>query len=380
LSYKILQQKYIADFGCDSSKCIQNCCSIYTIWVDENTANFYREKVPQLFQLLEQREDGKFIIPSNENGCTLLENGLCKIHANYGPNYLPEVCYGYPRAYYKLGDNYFMTSKLLCDYLLKLILCGENPFSWVETEVERIPYCSVEEIPPEKFAISDTGKVIDMYNSLISSIDDDNYNSEEIMIRLVLIANMLEEIKTSDRTYMLKKHLNIVNKEFIANLYRQNNNQFPETFDKLLHILLSVTKNDRSENFSNQLNLIFSFFEHNGSYELKEKWNSLIACTALDKILKTFIKAKLSEYFFPVANWSNCVNDIAIIAANYLIVRLSLILNSEKLDNYNNLEETAKLISFIEPVFFMKRTSVYNNFQKFDINNQVKLVSLLMNY
>jgi|GEM_PF-4701548 len=377
---KVIQQKYIADFKCDSSKCIQNCCSIYTIWVDQNTFDFYKSSVPELYNIIDIKENNRYIIPYDDNGCILMENGLCKIHSNYGASYLPDVCYGYPRAYYKLGDNYFMTSNLLCDHLIRLIYDNKNAFSWVKNEVERIPLSSIEVIPEEKFAGNNLDKILDLYNSLIKIVDDENYNSEEVMIRLVIIANLLNAVKESDWPNMLKEYLNFVNKDLVSEKYEQNNNQDSETFDKLLHTLLDITKDDRSEKLSDLFNSILSFFEQNDSVKFKDIWKNLITQTPLDIILKIYIKAKLSEYFFPVNNWSNCIDDITIIAANYLTVRLALILNYKKLDNFSNLDEIARLISVIEPCFYIKRVPLYHNFLKHGIINQPKILSLLMNY
>lgn len=137
--------KYMVDFKCVSSSCIDTCCAGWDINIDSNTYNKYINSTGASKKLL----DGKFIsnkynhdffnegfmILKPENKCPFLNSGmLCDIHGNIGEDNLSITCKSYPRVF-NIVDNIYEKSGLPSCYeiCLKAFL-NKDKMEFVELE------------------------------------------------------------------------------------------------------------------------------------------------------------------------------------------------------------------------------------------------------
>ncbi|MDR2932761.1 MAG: flagellin lysine-N-methylase, partial [Oscillospiraceae bacterium] len=107
---KALAPNYYDLFSCIGSACEDNCCKDWDVDIDKNTylkykqikdADFARE-VPERVRRYRGKDasSGRYarIILDEKNTCKYFrEDGLCEIHARYGPGYLSTTCQIYPR-------------------------------------------------------------------------------------------------------------------------------------------------------------------------------------------------------------------------------------------------------------------------------------------
>ena len=379
--FNVKQLEYIKKFSCDSSKCVLNCCFIYTIKIDKYSIERYKEQAPELLEYIVQPEEDKFIIPSNDRGCILLEDGLCKIHSKYGTSLLPNVCYTYPRTYYKLRQDIYITSNLLCNHLNNIILDHNNTFNWISSKVDRIPD-SLEDSLSNRFEDFNTEELILISKNIIKIVDDTDFNSEETLIRLILLARLFDEVNENYWPLVVNRYINIVNKKKVLCKYNDIKNFKQaikrELTDSLIHIFLSVNKNYCNKQLEEYIKSVIKCLEDNSSEQLNKKRIDLYQNSNLDSILKKYLKAKLSEIIFPLCNWRNCLDDISIITATYVMLRL-IILASEK--SHNELidnEFWAKLIATVEFIPYLKRINFYKALNNFGIVNSNELIRLLV--
>jgi len=372
------QLNYISDFKCDSSKCIQNCCLIYTIRIDKNIVELYKKEKPELLDHVIKEKEDRYIIPSNNNGCSLLKNGLCQIHCDHGEKYLPRVCYTYPRCFYRFNGEIFITSNLLCDHLNNSILTTDNAFDWVGVSIERIPE-PLEDSLEGKFNGNKNAELINTSNTFVNSIDDTTFSSEEALIRLILIARLFDKIHISQWPLMYKIYLNIINKEKVTSKY--NDIDELSGLDKrnfigpLIHIMLTVNKTRyNSEKIETLLKSVIYCLEKNSPADLRNLYNKLAHSTPLEIILKKYIKVKLAEVIFPICNWNTCSDDLTLISTAYTLFRLILLANSEKLDSFQDLKEIAKIIATLEPSLFLERKKLFKEFESFGFLNSNQLI------
>ena len=136
--YTVKQLKYISEFVCNSSKCMQNCCSKYSrIAVDEDTIRLYSEKAPELLKNIGKDNDGYFLQLNDDDICPHLKDSICEIQCNYGEKFVPLVCLGYPRFSKVFGDKIHVISSLNCIEMVKSLLLTENPFEWQKVKKVR---------------------------------------------------------------------------------------------------------------------------------------------------------------------------------------------------------------------------------------------------
>lgn len=114
--------KYMVDFKCVSSRCMDTCCAGWDINIDESTYNNYINSIGRLKELVKEKIienkdehdyfNHGFMILKDENRCPFLNsNMLCDIHGNIGEEKLCITCKNYPRVF-NIVDNVYEKSGL----------------------------------------------------------------------------------------------------------------------------------------------------------------------------------------------------------------------------------------------------------------------------
>lgn len=138
--------KYMSSFKCIGSNCEDSCCTGWNIGVDIETFNKL-EKITE--NELENLIKRKIMPPSSsENGikmgniclnadasCPFLtQSKLCLIHLKKGEEYLPNICFTYPRIF-NIVDGIIEKSLILsCPEAARLVLLNNKGIEFVEIE------------------------------------------------------------------------------------------------------------------------------------------------------------------------------------------------------------------------------------------------------
>jgi len=151
---KWLVPGYYKDFKCKCGACRHTCCHGWKIPISkqeylnliemECNDEMYR-KIQMAFVDPECASEERYkIISFNYLGdCPIQENGLCKIHAEFGETKLPKVCRLYPRSLKQINHQKVACCSSSCERVVELLLDSENLdlsyhdlFASVQMEVE----------------------------------------------------------------------------------------------------------------------------------------------------------------------------------------------------------------------------------------------------
>ncbi|MBD3669598.1 MAG: hypothetical protein HUJ29_02405 [Gammaproteobacteria bacterium] len=146
--------KYMQNFQCVGSECINTCCRGWDIHVD-------KEHYKKIKGKLSETADGKDLLnrsfrknrsASKAGGklykiemdetasCPLMDTqGLCRLHADYGESYLPNTCAIYPRQLSVYRDQWELTGYLSCPEVARLCLFDDDSFALVDTTIDSVP-------------------------------------------------------------------------------------------------------------------------------------------------------------------------------------------------------------------------------------------------
>jgi hypothetical protein len=145
MKVNIFLPKYMAEFKCINSSCIDSCCAGWDINIDEDTYNKYINSTGQLKVLLEgkftQNKDQHesfnhgFMVLKDENRCPFLNsNMLCDIHGGDGQENLCITCKSYPRVF-NIVDNVYEKSGLpSCIEICTIAFLNKDKMEFIEVE------------------------------------------------------------------------------------------------------------------------------------------------------------------------------------------------------------------------------------------------------
>lgn len=138
---KQLNLEFFDTFECIGSDCPDNCCRSWTIDIDPDTAEIYRNTNSAFGDRLREsltEKDGKCYIRLNDQGkCPLLnKEGLCEVYRELGPDKMSETCKIYPRISWWHGDILFHGLTISCPEVARMVLSHRDSinFSFAEAE------------------------------------------------------------------------------------------------------------------------------------------------------------------------------------------------------------------------------------------------------
>ncbi|MGD9580250.1 MAG: flagellin lysine-N-methylase [Vampirovibrionia bacterium] len=357
----IYQLKYVADFRCDSSKCKQNCCQIYSIWIEDYDYELLHTKAPDVAKLI-TKKDGKYLVPSDDDACLFLKDGLCSIHAQYGENTIPEVCYTYPRLYFEMDNKTYVTSNLLCDYIIKLIYSAKNPFDIIENTSCRIPLYIDEQkqYTYDNFKDLYKNNLIDLYTDVLKLVDNDNLTSTEVITALVDLSSKLDKSPKGQWHNIINEYIT----GFDINSVEKNTDfdSQQENLKTVADIFIDIYTKGQNQNALEVLTKLKDNIENNPDNFSLEK----------DQALKTYIKIKLSENFFPLNAWYSCMTEMSMLVSGYMLLKEAL-----KLNDSISIDDISYNITSIELAMLIYRSDLFETFYSKKINTYVFLMTLI---
>lgn len=135
---------YFQEFACDGAACGSLCCGGWHIPVDPMARNrFASLPAPdrdEIFGTLSEKETGWESRHGEDGNCAFLDgDGLCRLQKKYGEEYLPDVCYSYPRVTYRLPGFVERVLALSCPVAARMILLPTEPMpvEWREIPARR---------------------------------------------------------------------------------------------------------------------------------------------------------------------------------------------------------------------------------------------------
>lgn len=124
---QILYPDYYHSFRCLASSCPDSCCKEWAVQVDAESARRYRSLPGELGDALRQaltEADGETILAlTPDHRCPMWQdNGLCRIHAEMGEDWLCNTCSQFPRLRHDYGTFVELGLELSCPEAARLIL------------------------------------------------------------------------------------------------------------------------------------------------------------------------------------------------------------------------------------------------------------------
>ena len=137
--------KYMADFKCIGSECVDTCCAGWDINIDENTFEKYvnskgelKELVQGKFRENKENEDflnKGFMILKEQNKCPFLNDDmLCDIHGRIGEENLCITCKRFPRVYNIIDGIYEKSGLPSCEEICIKAFLNKEKMEFIEIE------------------------------------------------------------------------------------------------------------------------------------------------------------------------------------------------------------------------------------------------------
>lgn len=146
---RVSETNYMKDFQCIGPDCEATCCFGWEIGLckkDVDNLKDLTQRHKDLKHLKKAFAKKKTADPNSgvlgalvlDKGmhCQFLDEGLCRIHRDYGEHYIPMVCATYPRVYYQLPQGTELHGKLSCPEVARLCLLNSEA-TRVEEPVEK---------------------------------------------------------------------------------------------------------------------------------------------------------------------------------------------------------------------------------------------------
>ncbi|MFA6989021.1 MAG: hypothetical protein WC197_03030 [Candidatus Gastranaerophilaceae bacterium] len=394
--YKVQQLRYVTNFKCNSKNCFEVCCN-YSGVININI-DFYKQEVPEVVQYFEEdreNERGDWKLKRRAGlGCPMCKDGLCRLQINYGAKYLPELCYAVPRAFILINEAvYYVVGFALCSEIVKSVLLSDNAFEWSEESVPRLPVNDC--ITYKTYNGYKPSEIINLHNVMTSIVDDENFTSEEAVIRLLMIAQKMDNLHRNDCPIITKDiigsiHKNEVNElcENIEEGSKRNNVNDKEFINKMIYTLLAAAK-DRDEadydlhkgvvdEYTSHIRMIKTYLENTNSTDRKEKYKYIKENSNMENILRKYIKLMLAEKLFPINICSTHISEMMFLALKYICAKIILTINYEKYDNLKNIDEISKMISINEASLYAGAENMYKFLTETNMANIDVITYLLL--
>jgi len=126
----VTKPDYFDRFQCAAGDCPDSCCKDWEVQVDDDAARAYRALPGELGDRLRQvlrSEDGETYMTIQNGRCPMWRgDGLCRIQAELGEEFLCKTCREYPRLTHDYGDFMELELELSCPEAAKLVICAAH--------------------------------------------------------------------------------------------------------------------------------------------------------------------------------------------------------------------------------------------------------------
>lgn len=227
-------------FQCKADRCENTCCQLWTIDIDETTAERYHAMPGPLGESLRQAitvddEGSHFVFSKEQPMCPLLnENGLCKVVLELGEEGLCDTCHMHPRFYKYIEDLELCGVGLSCEASVELLTEDMQSNQVIFT----IEDDNGEFSPNERLTIQNIFELLafDIDPALFQYIPSPNSQyytrlldlygttepiDEEWTAQISILSHDIDKLTTSVQTYIATHDMWLFNKVFQYILYRQ---------------------------------------------------------------------------------------------------------------------------------------------------------------
>lgn len=377
------------------SECKLDCCSKWKIALTEEDIDLWKKEAPDLLYLVCEKidDDGsKSYITSRtpERVCLAMDNGLCKIHRDYGEKFLPDLCKHFPHSSKKIGDDIIITATMGCPAVCDIALNAKyGDFKIEYTNEKKIRDNNISDYT-YRVHYKDKRKFNGLYNKIINLFYNKKYTSGEIMAilsNIVRCSNDNEEMDINFYKFVKKEEISIKKIKF-SNLTTINPWDIIHTMNaitslaltrqELLDMVKEVEKKLKIDGGSdiNPLNLTIITENWN---EIRERWNSGIG-NYLDSYLKNFIMARLNQNVFPFcSHFTDNWKQIVFIAFEFLLLRLSFMCLTENINQAKSKTHIREITSKMQRTFYGGNSeNIYREISKMKWDSGNKLFSGLI--
>ena len=227
-------------FQCKADRCENTCCQLWTIDIDETTAERYHTMTGPLGERLRQAitvddEGSHFVFSKAQPMCPLLnENGLCKVVLELGEEGLCDTCHMHPRFYKYIEDLELCGVGLSCEATVEL-LTEDAQSDWVIFTIEDD---QGEFSPDERLTIQNIFELLALdidssyfqyspnpdvqyYEKLLTLYGTTEPIDEEWTVQINTLSHDIEKLITAVQSYIANHDMDLFNKVFQYILYRQ---------------------------------------------------------------------------------------------------------------------------------------------------------------
>ena len=228
------------EFQCKADQCENTCCQLWTIDIDEPTAERYHSMTGSLGESLRQAitvddEGSHFIFSKAQPMCPLLNGkGLCKVVLELGEEGLCDTCHMHPRFYKYIEDLELCGVGLSCEASVEL-LARQEPMDLLLFTIEddhnefnseeRLTLHNIFELlafdlDPNLFKYTPKPskqsfkELLDLYKQ--TGPIDENWTAQ-----VNTLSSKLDQLITFGQTYIQQEDMSLFNKVYQYILYRQ---------------------------------------------------------------------------------------------------------------------------------------------------------------
>ena len=318
---KQLNLEFFDTFECIGADCPDNCCRHWSIEIDPDTAEIYRNVNGAFGDRLREslyKNDGKSYIRLNDEGkCPLLnKEGLCEVYRELGPDKMSETCKIYPRISWYHGDILFHGLTISCPEVACMVLSHRDSinfnFAEIETDIAPAPnqnwslfnilingmITSVRIMQNRDLSIFTRMRLLVSFNDMLSSALDAD-NDEECRILLdafsdpAYLSILSQEVSESQTnlvslfTFVLHFYKNIGSLRVAPNMYSYLND-LPNT----MAFCNSLLQSPLTEDFLDDVTLdsyALRYEQYAVYYLTRYYMDAYTKDRKLDKIIANFI-------------------------------------------------------------------------------------------
>lgn len=360
--------KFLTNFKCLIDKCLYHCCGGWIININDNDIQKYQAKAPELLYYVEEYEDSDgekaLRIKRDDNRiCKMIENGMCRIHRDYGADLLPNICSYFPRLQKQMPESILETASISCHGVMKVALFQNNrdAFKIIEYNTDS----KKDEISDFTNLQLNEQKCFDLYHKFLEITYQQDINFEKVAKNLYLLTKTIGDTSLEEIYDNFDEIFNNIDDENVEiSLISQEKlilmMEFMVSGLKPIPVLsVELEKLRKSMGLENKTSSskIIDIEKYNNFFAKWKKYGY-----KYDFLLRNYLRAKLSEDIFPICiyNPNNRLDDLIIKIIECCVVRLflcNLINDNGEIVNEN---EMMRVFSVVARRFYSVKSDVKN--------------------
>ena len=228
------------EFQCKADRCENTCCQLWTIDIDEPTAERYHTMIGPLGESLRQAitvddEGSHFVFSKEQPMCPLLnDKGLCKVVLELGEEGLCDTCHMHPRFYKYIEDLELCGVGLSCEASVELLAQDDT----IKDLVFTIEDDDNEFGPDERLRLKNVFQLlafdldstlfqytpspsVEYYKQLLDLYKTTEPIDEDWTTQVNALSKDVDQVVTSVQNYLNQQDMRLFNKVYQYILYRQ---------------------------------------------------------------------------------------------------------------------------------------------------------------